>query len=114
MAEHVHCQHSMSADPLQGYSGTRGHRRVGERMSQAPSYAGPEEPVPNAPLGASPYPLPLQQHLPERRENAVIVIPGGCQIGPARVSGIQAPRSLEAQGEWGIIEVLSHPPALCS
>lgn len=57
-------------------------------------------------INASSYPLPSQQHLPERWENTVIVVPGGCQVGSACVCGVQAPCSLEAWGEWGVTETL--------
>lgn len=48
-------------------------------------------------------PSPLQEGLPEGREDAVIVVPGGRQVGPARVSGVEAPCSLVVweEGEGG-------------
>lgn len=47
---------------------------------------------------------PLLEGLPEGREDAVIVVPGGRQVGSARVGGVQAPRSLvgwKGGGEGG-------------
>lgn len=34
-------------------------------------------------------------HLPEGWKDAVIVAPGGSQVGPADVGGVEAPSSLE-------------------
>lgn len=52
--------------------------------------------------------------LPEGREDAVVVVPGGCQVGPAGICGVQAPRSLGVRvgvGDRG--KTSARPSALC-
>lgn len=65
----------------------------------SPSHLSPrghdDQPPPPAPH------VPLQQGLPEGREDTVIVVPGGRQVGPARVGGVQAPCSLPCEGREG-------------
>lgn len=60
---------------------------------------------------------PLQQGLPEGWEDTVIIVPGGRQVGPARVGGVQAPRSLSyegrGRGDKASVKPLHPSPALC-
>ena len=52
-----------------------------------------------------PPPCPPREGLPEGREEAIVVVPGGRQVGPARISGVEAPCRLvvweEAEGGGG-------------
>lgn len=46
-----------------------------------------------------PPPPPMQQGLPEGWEDTVVVVPGGCQVGPTCVGRVQAPCSLVVCGK---------------
>ena len=66
--------------------------------------------------GLTHLPAPPREGLPEGREEAVVVVPGGRQVGPARVGGVEAPCRLvvweEAEGGGGApgIGEVSQPP----
>lgn len=89
-----------------------GRADVGEKTLWAVHYTGFAEmsplshtpgPSPNhlSSRGLPPTHVPPQQGLPEGWEDTVIVVPGGRQVGPARVGGVQTPRSLSHEGKWG-------------
>lgn len=70
------------------------------RCPPSPTLQG-QVPATCPPGDCRPTHVPPQQGLPEGWEDTVIVVPGGRQVGPARVSGVQTPRSLSHEGRWG-------------